>query len=1198
MDLEIRQTSGLSAKVSFDGSEWEVVFTDPFTPKREKELRWYFEKHLEFPMLEKTRAEDAAASVKEYGTALFQQLFGDHELHTAFQTKQNDGEVRIVVTGDPEFHRLHWETLWKPGAPKPLANRVVIARKVPAKGVAKIQIPRLPVVRVLVVVARPGGGDDVGYRTISRPLVETLRQASLAVELEFVRPGTWERLNEHLTEREPGYYHALHFDGHGVVADVAKIEKLRVEGKLLLHTPPGDGAAKSQSRKGYLFFESDKEPGKFAIEAAELAGVMNEARIPVVILNACQSAMQDYAPESNLASRLSAAGVRSVLAMAYSVTVSAAREFMEAFYREVFAHGRLSQAVTRGRQQLLLKKRRNGYFGMQVELEDWMLPVLYENEPVRLEVRASAAEEQAFLARQAGLHRERTVKHGFWGRDLDILSVERRLLASPQRNILLLEGMGGTGKTTLLQHLAWWWQVTGLVERVFVFEYDQRAWTRQQILLDIADRLGMHLPPGEQVLQEVVVKRLRAERHLLVLDNLESVTGEHLAIGHSLAEGERANLREFLAKLRGGKSLVLVGSRGDEKWLAADTFGENVHPLRGLDAEARTSFGEEVLRSAGLEAAKFSGNREYGELLGLLAGHPLAMQVVLPNLREKSAAEVLRALREGDVSLDAGGDRTESILKCIDYSHTNLSEEARELLVCLAPFTGVVFLPALDKYVELLRKQPALAGLLWEKLPGVLEEAARWGLAKAEGRFLLLQPVFPFFLRSRVGDGVRMAAVEEAFREHYDRLCRKISQLIDSKDQRERRLGQVMGKLEYENSYRALEICLAAKSAIMAPFHLLSTLAEVGQNPQGGLAIAMKVLADLESYPAETLQGTMALELASVIDTCAYCLLSGRLYSEARTAYERAFTLCKASSEPMARHLMGGVFHQLGVVAQRQGRLSDAGKNYREALKIFVEWNDRYSQAHTYHQLGIVAQEQSMWTEALENYREALKIFVEFNDRYSQAHTYHQFGTMAQGQGMWTEAEANYREALKIYVEFEDRYKQAATYHQLGIVAQEQGRWTEAEDNYREVLKIFVDFNDRYEQAGAYHQLGRVAQHQRRWTEAEANYREALKIFVEFDSYNSQARTYHQLGMVAQEQRQWAEAEQNGLAALALFHEHGDAPDLTIVLGLLARISAERPALAERVAEILGETTAEVADLLQHLSSPRDSSNPEDQRPK
>jgi hypothetical protein len=52
--------------------------------------------------------------------------------------------------------------------------------------------------------------------------------------------------------------------------------------------------------------------------------------------------------------------------------------------------------------------------------------------------------------------------------------------------------MGGSGKTTLLRHLAHWAELTGLVTRSFYYGWDARAWTRAQILRDLAPHV---LPP-------------------------------------------------------------------------------------------------------------------------------------------------------------------------------------------------------------------------------------------------------------------------------------------------------------------------------------------------------------------------------------------------------------------------------------------------------------------------------------------------------------------------------------------------------------------------------------------------------------------------------------------------------------------------------------------------------------------------------
>jgi hypothetical protein len=257
--------------------------------------------------------------------------------------------------------------------------------------------------------------------------------------------------------------------------------------------------------------------------------------------------------------------------------------------------------------------------------------------------------------------------------------------------------MGGAGKTTLLKHLGAWWQTTHFVDRVFYFGYDERAWTRQQILVAIAQELFSRVeyvsrfePLGLDAQQALLSERLRAHRHLLILDNLESITGSALSIPNTLPPAERDALRGFLAALRDGRTLVLLGSRGGEEWLAPDTFGTNAYELPGLDPEAASMLADLILERHGV--TKYRARPEFPHLLRLLDGYPLPLEVVLANLARETPDSVLKALLAGDVELDRGSPqtRTESILRCIDYSHSNLSPEAQGLLVCLAPFTGVI----------------------------------------------------------------------------------------------------------------------------------------------------------------------------------------------------------------------------------------------------------------------------------------------------------------------------------------------------------------------------------------------------------------------------------------------------------------------------------------------------------------------------
>ena len=89
--------------------------------------------------------------------------------------------------------------------------------------------------------------------------------------------------------------------------------------------------------KAFLSFESEQEDNKSdLVEASELATLLLKHRVPITILNACQSGKQIGESETSLGSQLMQAGVQLVLAMGYSVTVSAAELLMRTLYQKLF----------------------------------------------------------------------------------------------------------------------------------------------------------------------------------------------------------------------------------------------------------------------------------------------------------------------------------------------------------------------------------------------------------------------------------------------------------------------------------------------------------------------------------------------------------------------------------------------------------------------------------------------------------------------------------------------------------------------------------------------------------------------------------------------------------------------------------------------------------------------------------------------
>ena len=1161
--------------VSFNsGPEYPVSIKNPFDPQTEQLFEWYFEEYLKFPFVDTVRAEKAATAISDYGEELFEQVFGDRKLFSEYEKLKDAGlsSLRIeLISNTQEFHTIHWESLKDPDLPNPLVTELVnIVRKKINPPAIEAKVRSYPQINLLIVTARPDEDHDVGHRTISKPMIELIETAKMKVNAHILRPGTFQALSNHLDEVGEQFYHIVHFDTHGSLASYENLIAAKESNKILFQSRWGlKDIPEYEGLKAYLFFESEEKGKPVPVEASELAQLLLTKQIPVCIFNACQSAKQiSLSGENSFGSKLMEAGIQTVLAMSYSITVSAAKIMMEEVYKHLFAYPSLAEAVSVGRRQLYKQKARKAYFNQTIDLEDWVLPVIYQNRPVEFNLRDfTPQEEEAYFQRRELRHKVTHVPvYDFVGRDLDILAIEKRLL---RHNMLLLRGMGGSGKSTLLDYLASWWEKTGFVRQSFYFGYDESAYTLEQILFSLAKRLyDKHTFASFQASSRTTQKgkimdTLKSERFCLILDNCESITGSPLAIPNSLPEEEQEKLKGFLHELARGKSFIVFGSRGEEAWLKDESFRDNIYQLQGLDQEARSDLALRILTKSDVEFPEH--DPEFHRLMKLLAGYPLAMEVVLPNLKLRTAAEIIESLKAGDVDLERqdGKDKTESIIKCVDYSHSNLSPEAQKLLLCLAPFNSIVNLQFLPQYTEQLKQFTAFMDFPFHLWNEVILEAVNWGLMEQLGedmRIVSLQPVFPFFLQIKLQRSLDEAArgdLNQAFFNHYNGVAGVINEHFKSNEPEQRQTAQALCQLEYENIYAALEICLQGQQSILNTYSCLSHYIDTSQDHERGLRLGKMVLEKIEGYPSQLLEGKIGAELAGVFNNIGKRFLLTKRYAEAKESYLRALKIFQNLSvleERQKALLEAGIYHQLGMVAEEQREFDEARKNYQKALEIFVEFNDRYSQASTYGQLGNMAQKQREFDEARKNYQKALEIKIEFNDRYSQAGTYHQLGRMAEEQREFDEARKNYQKALEIKIEFNDRYSQAGTYHQLGRMAEEQREFDEARKNYQKALEIKIEFNDRYSQAGTYHQLGRMAEEQREFDEARKNYQKALEIFVEFNDRYSQASTYGQLGNMAQKQREFDEARKNYQKALEIFVEFNDRYSQEIVLRSLKRL--------------------------------------------
>lgn len=650
--------------------KFEVLINNPHTPKVEQNLEWYFEEYLNEPYTASTRVQRERQRIVDYGKELFTQLFADPVAEAAYRqalhAESFDHLVFEISSSESSiaFQGILWETLRDPEfIDEPLvAKGVAFFRKSVKKALLPSNVNEHPEINLLIVSARPSEENDVDYRTVQRPIIDLIyRKSNLRVKPFILRPGTFKALKEHLASVKSGFYHIVHFDLHGEVMTFADLDRERTKGNyrfayayqsgkqpIAYNVRYGDFDIEAfDGLRAFLFFESEEKGKAEPYFAETVASLLRDYRIPICILNACQSAKQEgISSETSLAKFLQEQGVDLVLAMRYSVSVSAVVKFMERFYSELFNERSIDDAIAIARMSLYNEKTRKANLGYEIDLEDWVLPVIYKRQEVIFSLRERSEEEkEAYFAERKKLTPFPRFTYGFVGRDLDILKIEKMLL--PPHNHLLVRGMLGVGKSTLLAYLAAWWTVTNFrgIHNAFRFDFRQQNFNYELWVKMLVERiwnpeqLQKWGDRSSSFLEGEVLDELNRRPYALILDNIFQLTDSALL--------------DFLGRIQGA-SFVVYGSVNPEVILAKSTFGDHIYQLDGLDGPAASELANLILeKTAGKSLTALMAEDQFSteHLLRLLAGFPMALEAVLPNLKNHSAKEVLQKFQSGELVL-------------------------------------------------------------------------------------------------------------------------------------------------------------------------------------------------------------------------------------------------------------------------------------------------------------------------------------------------------------------------------------------------------------------------------------------------------------------------------------------------------------------------------------------------------------------
>lgn len=784
----------------------EFVFSD----REHEDLRWYLEDYLQKAnATEAIIVQQVEALLKSRGEELYSKVLTANPRTQSiwFSIRNELADLRIeIASGIAEAASIPWELMRDPEADSPLSLRVKSFVRVQSNpNTSFVPVPEAEDghIRLLYIACRPGGMKDVELRAVANRLLKDLGQDRARFDIKALRPPTFERLQTELIDsKEAGRpYHIVHFDGHGVYADLSKTQLSDWASSLSTITlsggPPG--------KHGYLIFEHSSEDKMRPVDGHKLGQLLHDNGVPVLVLNACQSAMHEAVVAAaidkgvhdevraigSLAQAVIDEGVPAVLGMRYSVYVVTAAQYIGKLY-SALAKGRgFGQATTEGRKDLHLNSER--WVGLQPRpLQDWFVPVAYEAAPLNLlspeRAPLLAGTPETDPVQKNRLLLRHVPEEGFIGRDETLFALDR---AFDNHRVVLLHAYAGQGKSSTAVEFARWYSTTGGLGKEPVVLL--ASFERYTVLDDLLNQIGQSFAPlleaqgihwnavnDPEARRQHVINLLRQIPILWIWDNVEPVAGFPAGRESQWTIDEQKHLRDFLQQLKLDtltRVKVLLTSRRDErKWLGGIPHRIAMPRMRNSDAaRLALKLGED-------KDLRPSEIAHWQPLLDYCAGNPLTLRVLVGQavkmrLNGRQRIEnFVEAIRRGeqqieDVDQEEGRDK--SLGASLDYGFRNtFKEHELPIIALLHLFQGTVYVRALGLMGNGEYALSELRDSTDADRTELLKRATDTGLlTPLADTWFMIHPALPWFLHqlfNRYYDGKEgRSSSEQALRGRY-----------------------------------------------------------------------------------------------------------------------------------------------------------------------------------------------------------------------------------------------------------------------------------------------------------------------------------------------------------------------------------------------------------------------------------------------
>ncbi|MFN6249463.1 tetratricopeptide repeat protein [Microcystis sp.] len=676
-----------------------------------------------------------------------------------------------------------------------------------------------------------------------------------------------------------------------------------------------------------------------------------------------------------------------------------------------------------------------------------------------------------------------------------------------------IKGVGGIGKSTLASKIfkekitldpslgddedlfpkRFWWEAGNL---------GGFSGLARQILTDF----GYPVPEKEIDLQEALIRQLQRHRHLIIIDNLESLLGEDGSWNNEFYQ------QFFTAWIeKGDTSKIIVTTREKPKTRGFNRWIE----LKGL----KPPEGAQLLAESQITGDLENFSRRVG-------GHPLLLRLVadliLAEFPQNPSLERLADLGLGNLSqllsdpqvVGSHRQETVGIALVLDASFQRLSQRQQELFtktsIYRREFDSLAAKAVMDNYPE-IELSEITADLRELQRRSLLEEKE-----ENRQRIFSFQPLVWEYAQYKAGDQRELHQKAIAY---YLSIAQPDSWEILNDVQPYLEIFYHRYQLtEYDNAFdilRAIDDFLTRRGYYQTLADYYLELVTVYQQQE------------------EQTNWNYAASLTSLGN--AYDSLGE--YQKAIEFHQQSLAIDREIGD---RGGEAKSYNNLGNVYYSLGEYQKASEFHQQSLAILREIGDRGGEAASYNNLGTVYNSLGEYQKAIEFHQQSLAITREIGDRGGEAYSYNNLGAVYNSLGEYQKAIEFYQQSLAITREIRDRGGEAKSYGNLGNVYQSLGEYQKAIEFHQQSLAITRKIGDRESEAYSYGNLGNVYYSLGEYQKAIEFYQQSLAITREIGDRGGEAKSYGNLGNVYDSLGEYQKAIEFHQQSLAIKREIGD----------------------------------------------------------